>query len=177
MISVSGTFSVKRLPIPFRRLDLDLAIERGEICFHNVKTNAATREFRLARRRGEARAEQQFEKIALGQTLRVVGVVKATIDRRLANTLVIDSASIVFDFNVDVIAAMVSADCDRSMIWLPCLVTIFVTFDSVCDGIANQVQERIGNLLNDVVVEFGLCARQREVNLFIRGLRCVAYSS
>ena len=34
------------------------------------------------------------------------------------------------------------------------------------DGIANEVHERIGNLLNDVVVELGLVADEIEIDLF-----------
>ena len=42
------------------------------------------------------------------------------------------------------------------------------------NGIANQVDERIGNLLNDVVVELGFAAGEVEFDLFSGGVRSVA---
>src|SRR5258708_36536431 len=47
-------------------------------------------------------------------------------------------------------------------------------FEIVCDGITQQVRKWIGNLLNDVVIEFGVAARQIEFNYFVGRMRGIA---
>ena len=58
MMSVSGTFSVKRVPTSFLRLDFNFAVEQRKIRANDIQTNSATRQLSLARRSREARLEQ-----------------------------------------------------------------------------------------------------------------------
>ena len=65
MISVSGTFSVKRVPWPF---DVSMSISplSDQVGADDVESNAAAGEFCLAGRGGETGVEQEFEQVAVG---------------------------------------------------------------------------------------------------------------
>ena len=96
------------------------------------------------------------------------------IGRRVANFFVIDTAAVVFYFDIYVIAAMVGTNSHIAMIGLARLVALFGALDSVRNRVANQVQQRIGDLLNNVVVEFGVVTFQLQVDQLVRSLRRIA---
>ena len=96
------------------------------------------------------------------------------IGRRVANFFVIDTAAVVFYFDVYVIAPMVGTNSHIAMIGLARLIALFRALDTVRHRVANQVQQRIGDLLNNVVVEFGVVAFQLQVDQLVRSLRRVA---
>jgi hypothetical protein len=54
---------------------------------------------------------------------------------------------------------------------------ILAALDAVRDGIANEVHERIGNLLNDVVIEFGFASGEVQVHLFAGGFCSITNSA
>ena len=86
------------------------------------------------------------------------------------HAFVVDAAAVVLDFNVDVVAAMIGAQARLCRVSdLPAARRVFGVLDAVRDGIANQVHQRIGNLLNDVVVELGFAAGEVEIDLFAGG--------
>src|SRR6266850_1496266 len=146
-------------------LDIDFAVERIQVGAHDVKPNTPARQFRLDRRGRKARVEKHFAKVALRQPVRGFGRYEAALDRALLHTLVINSPPVVFHFNIDVIAPMVSAQRDVSRCRLACGRTVVAVLDTVRYGISHQVHQRVGNLLNDVVVEF--CFAAREVQLYL----------
>ena len=47
-------------------------------------------------------------------------------------------------------------------------------FDAVRDGIAHEMDERVGDLLNDVVVQLGFTAGEVELDLLAGGSGCIA---
>src|SRR5689334_7721410 len=70
----------------------------------------------------------------------------------------VDAAAIILDLNEDVIAAVVGTYGDIAVIRFSRAITLLGRFQPVGNGVANQVDERIGDLLDDVVVEFCLCS-------------------
>src|SRR6266850_1018063 len=89
--------------------------------------------------------------------------------------VVINAAAIIFDFDVNVVTAMVGTYGDVAVVALPGLVALVIALDAMGHRIAHQVNEGIGNLLNDVVVEFRFGAGQGELHAFAGGLRGVAH--
>src|SRR4030095_1488522 len=98
----------------------------------------------------------------------------ATIHGSLLDAFVVDTAAVVFDFDVDVIAAMVSAESDATGFWLAAERAAIGKFDAMGDGIAVEADERVGNLLNDVVVELGFTAGEVEFDKLAGGVGGVA---
>src|SRR6202008_4429692 len=83
---------------------------------------------------------------------------------RLANQFVVEPASVVLHFDEDVVAAMESAQRDPSTRGLSRSGARRFVLDSVRDGVADQVDQRIGYLLDDVVVEARVFADQLEID-------------
>ena len=84
----------------------------------------------------------------------------AAFERAGADFFVVDAAAVVFYFDEDVIAAMIGADGQAAFFGFAVARASFRLFDSVRYGIADQVNQRIGNLLNNIVVELGFRALQ-----------------
>src|SRR5439155_19154830 len=90
----------------------------------------------------------------------------ASIRGSLLDAFVVNASAVVFDFDVDMVAAMISAQGDATGLGLAREGAALRKFDAMRDGVANEMDERVGNLLNDVVVEFGLAAEEVEFHEF-----------
>src|SRR5581483_2838864 len=128
-------------------LDIDFAVERGEIGANNVEADAAAGEFGFDGRGREARMEKHFAKVTLGEAAGGLGRNESALDGALLHAFVVDAAAIIFDFDVDVIAAMVGAQEDSASFGFSGGETVGRRLDPVGDGVANQVNQGIGNLL------------------------------
>ena len=107
--------------------------------------------------------EEQLQQFALSQTLGFFAPDDPERYRGSTHFFVIDAAAIVLHFDENVIATMVSAHGHTAGIVFADVVAFFpAVFDAVGDGIPHQVNERIGDLLNNIVVEFGFSASQRQ---------------
>src|SRR5215831_6055356 len=95
----------------------------------------------------------------------------------LAHFFVVYAAAVVLDFNINMVAAMVSTHGDVSGVALALLVSFFVALQAVGHRVAHQMNQRIGNLLDDVVVQLGLRAGQRELHFLVHGLGGVAHGA
>ena len=73
------------------------------------------------------------------------------------------------------IAAVISAQRDFAQFRLASCNAILRPLDAMRHRIANQMNERIGNLLNDVVVEFRLAAGKIKIDQFGRRFRGIAH--
>jgi hypothetical protein len=96
--------------------------------------------------------EQHFAQIALGESIRGFRRNQATVHGALANARVVDAAAVVFDLDVNVVAAVIGTKHYVTLSGFTFGQAIGGRFDAVSDGVANKVNERIGNLLDDVVV-------------------------
>src|SRR5262249_16655266 len=93
------------------------------------------------------------------------------------DAVVVDAAAVVLDFDIDVVAAMVRAKRNAAGFGFAGERAAVRRLDAVRDGIAHEVDERIGNLLNDVVVEFGFAAEEFEFDELAGGLSSVTHGS
>src|SRR5260370_41952060 len=84
----------------------------GEVGALDVETHVAAGELGLCRSSGKAGMEEQLAEIALGEAIGGFGRNETAFECALLHALVIDAAAVVFDFDVDVIAAMISAEGD-----------------------------------------------------------------
>ncbi len=79
-------------------------------------------------------------------------------DDGCADLLIVDAAAIVLYFNVDLIAAMVGAQGNQSLLSLAALVALLGGLDAMGDGVAYEMDQRIGDLLDDAVIQVRLAA-------------------
>src|SRR5262245_31477718 len=118
--------------------------------------------------------EKHFAELALRQLVgSFLGNDHAT-NGALFDTLVVNSPAIIFDYEVDVVAEMIGAQRDPADFRLTGERAPIGEFDTVRNGIPDQMHERIGDLLNDVVVELGFAAEKVEFDKLAGGLRGVA---
>ena len=148
-------------------LDLDFAIQGIQIGAHHVETDAAAGQFGLDGRGRESRMEEHFAHVAFGEAIGGFHRNQAALDGALLHAPVVDPAAVVLDFNVDVVAAVIRAQHDFSRGRLSRGGTIVAVLDSVRDGVTDEMSERIRNLLNDVVVEFGFASREFEFDFLV----------
>src|SRR5438445_13240700 len=117
--------------------------------------------------------EQHFPKFSFGKTAGCFVRDNATIDGALSYAVVVDTAAVVLHFDVDVITAVIGTESDTADFGFVSFAAAFRQFDSVSNGIPDQVDEGIRNLLNDVVVQFGFAAGKVEFHLLAGGFRGV----
>ena len=72
------------------------------------------------------------------------------------------------------ISAVIGTESDTADFGFSGVTAAFGQFDSVGNGISDQVDKGIGNLLNNVVVEFSFAAGKIEFDLFASGFRGIA---
>src|ERR1700692_1072736 len=102
--------------------------------------------------------EKHFTQIAFGKAISGFWGDQAALNGAVPHAVIVDAAPIVLHFDVDMISTVIGAQADFSKLRLPSGDTILAGFDSVCDGVAYKVNQRIGNLLNDAVVQLGFTA-------------------
>src|SRR5271155_198010 len=106
--------------------------------------------------------EKHFAEVALGETIRGFRRNKPALKGAQFHAFVVNTAAVVFHFDVNVIAAVVGTKRNLPHFRLASSDAIFGPLDSMGNGIADEVYEGIGNLLNDIVVEFRLASRKVE---------------
>src|ERR1700694_4265297 len=96
--------------------------------------------------------EKHFAQIALGKAIGCFRRDQAALDGAMPHAVVVDAATVILHFDVDVISTMIGAQTDFSELRLPSGYAILGGFDAVCDRVAHQVKQRIGNLLDEAFV-------------------------
>src|SRR5215831_32101 len=147
---------------PCRALNFDFAVQLIEIRTDHVKAYTASGKFCFGGSCGEAWMEKHFAQLAFRQLIGGFLSNDTAINCALFDAFVVNSPAIIFDFDVDVIAAMIGAQCDSADFRFAGERAPIGEFDSVRNGVADEMYERIGNLLNDVVVKLGFAAEKIE---------------
>src|ERR1700730_10694616 len=109
--------------------------------------------------------EEHLAKTAMGEPIRCLTRDEAALNGAVLHAIVIDAAAVVFDFDVNVIAAMVGAQGNFTSFGFSGGAALGDVLDAVRDGITDQMHERVGDLLNDIIVQFGFAAGELELDL------------
>src|ERR1700746_1395341 len=151
-------------------LHFDFAIERVQVGPYDVEPSAASREFGLHGSSRKAGMKQHFAQVTFGQAVRCLTRNETTFDGALPDPRVIDAPAIVLHFHVNVIAAMIGAEHDAALAGLSRSESAGGKLDAMRNRVPDQVDEGIGNLLDDVIVEFGFAARKIAFDLLLSRL-------
>src|SRR5258705_5600789 len=92
--------------------------------------------------------EQHFPKFSFGKTAGCFVRDKATIDSARSYAVVVDTAAVVFDFDVDVITPVIGTESDTADFGFVSFAAASRQFDSASNGIRGQVHGAIRKLLN-----------------------------
>src|ERR1700688_1033625 len=102
--------------------------------------------------------EEHFAQIALGKAISRFRGDEAALNSTVPHAVIVDAASVILHLDVDMISPVISAQANFADLRLASGDTILAGFDSMCDRVAHQVNQRIGNLLDDAVIQFGFAA-------------------
>ncbi len=86
----------------------------------------------------------------------------------LAQALRIHATAVVVNAHMDIGAECLGADANGTLARLTALFARVGRFDTVVDGVANQVDERVVECLDHLAIELGSLAGQHQCNLFAR---------
>src|SRR5271155_878984 len=159
------------------RADFDFTVQGVHVGADYVEADAAAGKLRHGSGSGEAGAEKKFAELAFGKLGGGDGRHGAHFDDAAAGAIVINAAAVVFDFDEDVVAAMIGADADEALFGFAIALAGAAVFDAVRDGVAHQVNQRIGNVLNNIVVEFGVRAFEGEFDELAGGVGGIAHGA
>src|SRR5262249_28303820 len=120
----------------------DFAVELREIGADHVQPNAAPGKLGLARGGGEAWLEQHVQALALGHFMGAVQGGQSVLHGGPAYLVEIDPAAVVFNLDINVVAAMVGAHGNVSVIGFARQVAVFLALQPVGRGVAHQVDQR-----------------------------------
>jgi len=123
----------------------------------------------LARRK--AGVEDEFVDIRLLHREQIVAADDSLLDCRVTQFVGVDPATVVLDFDHDVITFAPGAKFDRSARLFACVFPFLGGFDTVVDSVADDMHQRIPDLVEDRPVDFHVLALhiERDTLVLIAG--------
>ncbi len=109
-----------------------------------------------------------------GQALGVFGFQQAALHGLLANLREVDAAAIVANFDDDLRALVIRVEINRAARGFAGGDAVFGAFDAVIDGVAHDVHQRLGERVENALVEIGVLAGEVESDVFAALLGDVA---
>ncbi len=138
-------------PCPGRDDDGDAAAERLDGPFHHVHADAAARDVRDGLSRGEARQEDEVVGLLVGQL--AVGRDQPLLDRDGPHARAVDAGAVVRDLDHDPAGAMQGREPDLALLGLAGGPADLGLLQSVVDGVADHMGERVAQALDDGLVD------------------------
>ncbi len=151
---------------------LDLASQLLHVTADDVHANAATRNVRGffgSRKSGE---EDQIVNLFIGQG--IVGPDEIARARLGHDPILVESGAVIGDFHGDVAASVARIQMHGAERRLARGDTCIGRLDAVIDTVADEVDERIADLFEHGLVEFGLLSGELELDLLAQALREIA---
>ncbi|OPZ59757.1 MAG: hypothetical protein BWY87_00836 [Deltaproteobacteria bacterium ADurb.Bin510] len=147
-------------------LNLDRTTQSLDVARHYVHAHAAARDGADVFGRRETRREDQLKELLLAG----LGVTRqqALGDGLLPDGCGIESAAVVLDCDQHVGAGVLSCQMNASLHRFTGRPTLFGRLDAMIDAVANQVHERIAELVDHGFVEFSLGAGRGEFDFLAK---------
>ena len=160
---------VQRDARPFVELRLDAhgAAQPLDDALDDVHADAAAGDVGRRRPRAEAGLEDQVEKLLGRPSIDLARGRHAPLDGHRAQHLQVDAAPVVFQRDQDAIALLLGREHQLAGRRLADALADGRRLDAVVDGVANEMNQRLGDLLDDFLVELGLAAANREVDFLV----------
>src|SRR5579862_4137883 len=144
---------------------------------HHVQADAATRDLGDLGGGAESGPEHQSENFSFSQSLRLFRGKETLFDGFGFDFLNINSRAIVGDFNDNLIAVMIRSELDGSTRRLPVSDSLFGALNAMTDGIADEMGHRLGNDIEQTLVEIGLLTLHHQGHFLTALLGYVSHHS
>ena len=146
-----------------------------DAAFHHIQAHAPARHFRHLLGRGEARLENQPERLFVAQFR--IRRHQAALDCARPDRLAVEPCAIVPNPDQHVRAGVHRRQHHRSPRRLTGGLALLRSFDSMVDGVADQVDQRIAQLVDHRLVDLGVAALHHQFHLLAQARRKVAARS
>src|SRR6266481_2616206 len=160
--------------LAFTGSDVNRAFEAIENGADDVHADAAAGDFGDFAGGAEPRLEDQVHDVLIGEASGVFEFDEAVANGVFANIVQVDAAAIVADFDDDLRALMMSVEGNCSAGGLAGAEALVSWLNTVVDGVADKVRERLGKRVEDAFVEIGVFAGDFQGDVFAAEFRDVA---
>ena len=168
-----GQFQLAAVTQP--RLHAQGAAQLGHAGLDHVHADAAAGDVRHRRGGAEAGTEDQFVALGLAQAGGLGAVQQALLDRLAAQDVRVHAVAVVADRDHDALAALAGGEHDAALSRLAVALAFVRHFHAMVEGVAQQVNQRIGQRLDQAAVEVGALAFQHQFDLLAELAREVAH--
>ena len=138
------------------RFELDFSTQLFDVLFDDIYANAASGDIGDFRSSGESGSEDELVDFFVGKLTFFAN--DSIFNRFLENSFRIDSASVIGEFYSNAAALVVGFGRDATGIVFVRLGPFARIFESVVEGVANHVDERIADFFDYVTIELGFIA-------------------
>ena len=145
-----------------------------ENALHDVKAYATSRELGDFVGCAESGAENQRNNICFTQPLGFIHADNLFFQRLGFNLLGIDSTTVIFDLDDNLIALVISIQPNGSARWFSQTGTLCRVFNAVTDRVAHEMSERLGDGVQQAFIKIGVLTAYDQVNLLAALLRDIA---
>src|SRR5207302_7033085 len=156
-------------------LQLDVALERLDLVAHDVHADAASRDFGDRSAGGETVAEDELVELGGQHRLGLGRGNDVALDGDLLDAGVVETASVVGDLDEEHVALLLHADDEGAFAVLAAGLADLGRLDAVIDGVADEVDERPSQRLQDAPVERQLAAHHGKAGELAGRLADVAH--
>ena len=146
--------------------NVDHAPDLLDVGLHHIHADPASRDVGNGLRRGESGVEDQVQRLAIAQLLRLFGPQQPFLDGLLLDPCDVNPGSVIADFDVDLSAFVIGAKGQFARRWFARSHPGVGRFDAVVAGVPNQVDQRILDGLDDGPVELRLGSVHVQPDLF-----------
>ena len=156
-------------------LDIHVSRECFDLTAHNVHTDAASGDVCNLFRCREPRQEDQANGIRIVEAVRLTLRNHSLLDRLSANLVRINARTVIRDHDDDVISLMTRNESDLADARFPLCLTRIGALNTVVEGVAQKVHDRIPDLIDNGAVKLCLLALDGEVDLLPQFLGHIAH--
>ena len=142
--------------------DLDLTAQRLDVPAHHIHADATAGQLGDRIGSGEARLEDQVPDLAVAGR---IGHGQATFACLGQDLFAVQATAVVGHFDDDMPALVRGGQGQRAGRWLAGRLALLRQLQAVVDGVAHQVHQRIGDLLDQPLVQFGAFAQGAQGDL------------
>ena len=155
--------------------DIDVAAQRIDRAPHHIHADTAAGDAGDLVRRREAGLHDELEQLAVGRL--GAGREQPLFLGALLDARAVQAGTIIGNGDQHLVAQMARRKLDAALARLACRLARPRQLDAVVDRIADQMDQRVGQALDQRLVEFGVLARQHEFDFLAEFVRQVVYQA
>ena len=165
---------MNRRAAAFFRRNVNGSLEPVEDGSNDIHANATARNFRHFGSGAESRFENEIEGFLIGQALRFFGFQDSFFNGLRPQMSGVDATAVVTDFNDDLSALVIGVEIHGTACGLAGSEALVGWFDTMVNGVADEMHERFGKSIKNALIEIGVLARKTQSHILATLLGNVA---